>query len=167
MNEELIKGIAVVPGSFDPITLGHIDIVKRALEEYETVVLAIMINPKKNYMFTMEQRERIAKAALSEFPRARVITSEGMLWKLALDLNACAIVKGYRDEKDLAYEKEMAQFNFEHNPNAPTVLLRSADDLELVSSTIVRERIRNGEDLIKLLPQKAIDEINKIIIRHI
>ena len=167
MNEELIKGIAVVPGSFDPITLGHIDIVKRALEEYETVVLAIMINPKKNYMFTMEQRERIAKAALSEFPRARVITSEGMLWKLALDLNACAIVKGYRDEKDLAYEKEMAQFNFEHNPNAPTVLLRSADDLELVSSTVVRERIRNGEDLIKLLPQKAIDEINKIIIRHI
>ena len=54
MNEELIKGIAVVPGSFDPITLGHVDIVKRALEKYETVVLAIMINPKKNYMFTME-----------------------------------------------------------------------------------------------------------------
>ena len=167
MSEKLIKGIAVVPGSFDPITLGHVDIVKRALEKYETVVLAIMINPKKNYMFTMEQRERIAKAALSKFPRARVITSEGMLWKLALDLGACAIVKGYRDEKDLAYEEEMAQFNFEHNPNAPTVLLRSADDLELVSSTVVRERIRNGEDLKKLLPQSAIDEINKIIARHI
>ena len=165
MNENMIKGIAIVPGSFDPITLGHVDIVKRALEKYETVILAIMINPKKNYMFTMEERERIAKAALSEFPRAKVITSDGMLWKLALDLDACAIVKGYRDEKDLAYEKEMAQFNFEHNPNAPTVLLKSADDLELVSSTVVRERIRNMEGLEKFLPQSAIDEINKIISR--
>lgn len=167
MSEKIKKGIAIVPGSFDPITIGHVDIVKRALEEYETVFLAIMINPKKNYMFTMQQRERIAKAALSEFPRARVITSDGMLWKLALDLNACAIVKGYRDEKDLAYEKEMAEFNLAHNPNAPTILLKASDSFEDISSTVVRERLRNGEDLKRFLPDKAIDEINKIIAKHI
>lgn len=167
MSEQIKKGIAIVPGSFDPITLGHIDIVKRALEKYETVVLAIMINPKKNYMFTMIQRERIAQAALSEFSNVRVVTSDGMLWKLAFELNACAIVKGYRDEKDLVYEKEMAEFNFEHNPNAPTVLLKASDSFEHISSTVVRERIKNGEDLIKFLPAKAIDEVNKIIPRHI
>lgn len=161
------KKIAIVPGSFDPITSGHIEIVKRALENYDLVILAIMINPNKNYMFTMEQRERIAKAALAEFPRVNVITSSGMLWELALELNACAIVKGYRNEKDLAYEKEMAEFNLKHNPNASTVLIKSSEDFEHISSTRVRERIKNGEPLNNFLPQSAIDEINKIIVRHI
>ena len=167
MSEMKDKRIAIVPGSFDPITLGHIDIVKRAAKDYDTVILAIMINSQKKYMFTMQQRERIAKAALSDIPNVKVITSEGMLWQLALDVNACAIVKGYRDEKDLAYENEMAKFNLEHNPNAPTVLLRSSDNLENISSTRVREKILNGEPLDSLLPQSAIDEINKIILRRI
>ncbi len=167
MSEIVKESIALIPGSFDPITFGHIDIVKRAISDYDTVILAIMINPKKKYMFTMQQREQIAKAALSDFPNVKVITSEGMLWKLAFDLNACAIVKGYRNERDLEYEKEMARFNTEHNPNAQTVLLKASDELEFVSSTRVREKILNGESLTKLLPQAAIDEINKIIVQHI
>ena len=167
MSNTTKEKIAIVPGSFDPITFGHIDIVKRAAKDYDTVILAIMINPQKKYMFTMQQRERIAKAALSDIKNAKVITSDGMLWKLALDLNACAIVKGYRDEKDLVYEKEMAKFNLEHNPSAPTVLLKSSDELEDISSTRVREKILNGESLSAFLPQSAINEINKIIVRHI
>ena len=167
MNAPIKKRIALIPGSFDPITYGHIDIVKRALDEYDAVIVAIMINPNKKYMFTMQQRERIAKAALAEFPDVKVISSEGMLWKLALDLNACAIVKGYRNEKDLEYENEMARFNTEHNPNAHTVLFKSSEELENISSTKAREKILNGESLKKLLPDAAIEEINKIIVRHI
>ena len=73
MNAPIKERIALIPGSFDPITYGHIDIVKRALDEYDTVIVAIMINPNKKYMFTMQQRERIAKAALSEFTNVKVI----------------------------------------------------------------------------------------------
>ena len=167
MTDLLNKKIAIVPGSFDPITLGHIDIVKRAAKDYDEVILAIMINPQKKYMFTMQQRERIARAALADIPNVKVITSEGMLWRLAMELNACAIVKGYRNEKDLAYENDMAKFNFEHNPNAKTILLKSSDEFEDISSTRVREKILNGESLNALLPKKAIDEINKIIVRRI
>lgn len=162
-SESRIKGIAIVPGSFDPITYGHIDIVMRAAERYERVILAIMINPNKKYMFTMEQRKHIAEAALSGFERVEVITSEGMLWQLAEKLGACAIVKGYRNETDFAYETEMAEFNIQHNPNAPTVLLKADGNLNDLSSTYVRERIINGESIEGLLPKEAISEINKII----
>ena len=153
----------IIPGSFDPITYGHIEIVKQALARYDRIYLAVMINATKQYMFSMEERVAIAKAALSELDRVEVIASEGMLWKLAEDLRATGIVKGYRNEKDLAYEQEMAAFNLSHNPNAPTVLLRAPESMETLSSTLVRERLQNGESLKGYLPDNAIAEIEKII----
>ena len=165
--ETRINGLAIVPGSFDPITNGHIDLVKRALEKYDEVVLAIMINPTKKYMFTMEQRKDIAEAALSSLERVRVVTSDGMLWQLAEELNAVAIVKGYRNDVDLAYEKEMANFNLAHNPNAPTLLLKADDNLFDLSSTRVRERILSGQSLDGLLPREAISQINRIVPKSI
>ena len=95
---EKIKGVAIVPGSFDPITNGHIDIVKRAAELYEKVYLAVMINAEKSYMFSIDERKDIAKAALRGFEGVEVISSEGYLWKLAEELSAVAIVKGVRNE---------------------------------------------------------------------
>ncbi len=159
--------IAIVPGSFDPITVGHLDLVRRAAEDYDTVYLAVMINSQKQYMFTMEQRKQIAEAAVSGLDNVCVITSDGMLWSLAKELGACAIVKGYRNEKDLAYEESMAKFNREHNPEAETVLLKSNEELAEVSSTVVRAKILAGEDLHTLLPQAAIDEIYKILPRSL
>ena len=98
------KRIAIVPGSFDPITNGHIDIVKRAAAEYDTVYLAVMINAEKKYLFNIEQRTEIARAAMRELENVKVISSEGMLWQLAQKLNADAIVKGYRNQKDLSHQ---------------------------------------------------------------
>ncbi len=154
MNKEKIS-IAVVPGSFDPITYGHLDLVERALKQYDKVYLAVMINRDKSYMFTLEERTKIARAAVAPFPNVEVISSEGMLWELALKLNACAIVKGYRNDNDLAYEKKMAEFNKIHNPNAETILLESKLDLINVSSTVVRNRILQGEKLDDLMPSSA------------
>lgn len=161
------KRIAIVPGSFDPITVGHLDVVCRAAKEYDTVYLAVMINAEKSYMFTMEQRKRIAEAAVKGITNVVVITSDGMLWCLARDLGASAIVKGYRNEKDLAYEKMMAEYNQTHYPEAQTVLLKSDETLVNVSSTVVREKILAGDDLRPYLPKAAIDEIYKILPRKL
>ena len=113
-------------------------------------------------MFTLEERREIAKAALSKIENVEVISSDGMLWQLAKDLGAVAIVKGYRNEKDLAYEEEMARYNLAHNPNAPTQLLQSSEKLVSLSSTAVRERILSGLSLTGYLPEKAIALIEKI-----
>ena len=157
------KGIAVVPGSFDPITYGHIDIVKRAAEEYEKVYLAVMINSEKKYMFSLSERQQIAKTAVSELPNVEVIASDGMLWELARDLNACAIVKGYRNNVDLEYENKMAEYNYKKYPNAKTVLLRSDPKLENVSSTVVRNKLFVDGSIDDLLPKNVAVEINKIL----
>ncbi len=161
------KRIAIVPGSFDPITVGHLDLVRRAAQDYDVVYLAVMINAQKQYMFTMEQRKKIAEAAVTGIGNVIVISSDGMLWCLAKELGACAIVKGYRNNKDLEYEEMMARFNSEHYPPAKTVLLKSNESLVDVSSTVVRERILAGEDLHTFLPAEAIDEIYKIIPRKL
>lgn len=154
--------IAVVPGSFDPITNGHIDVIRRATELYDKVFVAVMINDQKKYRFTLEEREAIARAALEGIERVEVISSRGWLWELARDLGACAIVKGYRNEADLEYEQKMAEFNKAHNPDAETVLLKASDGLEDLSSTVVREKMLNDEQINGLLPDKAIELIKKL-----
>ncbi len=155
--------IAIVPGSFDPITYGHIDIVKRAAKQYDVVYLAVMINTQKEYMFSISERKQIAMAALADIENVEVISSEGMLWELAKELSASAIVKGYRNDKDLEYEINMAEYNKQHYPNAETILLKSNPCLINVSSTAVREKIQKSEPLTGFLPEAAIAEINKIL----
>ncbi len=157
------KSIAIVPGSFDPITYGHVDIAKRAADAYDIVYLAVMINDQKKYMFNMEQRKMIAEACFAEESNVSVISSDGMLWQLAQELCADAIVKGYRNEVDYEYEQKMAQFNYEHNPNAPTVLLKADEKLEELSSTVLRERISNGQPIDGYLPDKAVSMIYEFL----
>ena len=155
--------IAIVPGSFDPITYGHLSLVDQALKDYDKVYLAVMINPAKEYLFTLEQRKEIAQAALDGTERVEVISSDGMLWQLAQELAATAIIKGYRNDADLAYEQDMALFNAEHNPRAKTVLIRSSEELQTVSSSVVRQRLKEGSALSGFLPDKAIRVIERIL----
>lgn len=159
------EGIAVVPGSFDPITNGHIDIIKKAAKLYEKVYVAVMINSQKKYMFSLEQRKTIAERAMEEIAldNVTVISSSGWLWELAKELGACAIVKGYRNDKDLAYEREMAEFNEKHNPDAKTVLIKADEKMTELSSTVIRQKIIDGESLEEFLPTKAIEEIKRIL----
>ncbi len=159
--------IAIVPGSFDPITLGHLDIIQRAASEYDSVYVAVMINQEKRYMFTMEQRKRFAEAAVRDLSNVHVISSEGMLWQLAKELRACALVKGYRNEADLAYEQSMANYNKTHYPEAETVLLPANIEYEQISSTKVRAILTERGDLSPWLPQAVIDEIYRFLPRSL
>ena len=156
------EGIAIVPGSFDPITNGHLYIIQNAAASFEKVYVAVMINDQKQYMFTLEEREEIARVCLSDMDNVTVISSRGWLWELARDLGASAIVKGYRNETDLEYENKMAIFNKEHYPKADTILLKADDGLKTLSSTVVRQRLNSLESLDGLVPTKAIEYIKKI-----
>lgn len=156
--------IAIVPGSFDPITNGHLGIIKEAAARYGKVYVAVMINDKKQYTFTLEERTAIAIAAVGEIERVEVISSSGWLWELARDLGASAIVKGYRNEVDLAYERKMAEFNEAHYPKAKTVLIKAPEELKTLSSTLVREKIAAGESLEGYLPESAIKKIKEIML---
>lgn len=157
------KHIAIVPGSFDPITNGHIFVVKEASKLYDKVFVAVMINSDKQYKFTLEERKSIAESALKDIPNVEVISSDGWLYELANSLNADAIVKGYRNNVDLEYENKMAEFNRQHAPNTETVLIQSPSELSFVSSTLVREQLKNNLDIAELLPIEAIEEIEKIL----
>ena len=151
--------IAIVPGSFDPMTLGHINIIERASSLFDKVYVAVMINDKKKYMFSMEQRTEIARLSLSHLENVEVIYDDGMLADLAMRLGACAIVKGIRDDKDYLYEFEMAQYNYKRNPNAQTVFLPCDEGARDISSTVVRARLDKGEDISDIVSENAIEYI--------
>ena len=165
MSEKKYKA-GVVPGSFDPITNGHLDVIARAAELCDTVFVAVMINDAKEYMFTLTERQEIAEAACKGLDNVRVISSRGMLYELCRTLSAEVIIKGVRNETDREYELKMAEYNTAHNPDTKTLLLDAREELTSLSSTAVREIIKVGGELSGLLPEGAITEINKITTRR-
>ncbi len=153
---------AIIPGSFDPMTLGHKDIVERALKLFDRVIVAIMINPAKTGSFGFAERKRIAELTLSDIPEATVITADGYLADLAAALKACAIVKGVRNTEDFEYEQDMAVFNHDRNPITETVYLPSYGDIADISSTLARGLIASGGSLDGVLAPEAIEYIESL-----
>ncbi|MBE6702599.1 MAG: pantetheine-phosphate adenylyltransferase [Ruminococcaceae bacterium] len=137
--------LALIPGSFDPMTVGHLDIVKRALALYDEVVVAVMVNDQKTYAHSLRERTEMAELTVKDLERVRVVSSEGLLVDLFDQLGADVIVKGIRNERDRAYEEKMAEWNLSRNPRAVTIFLQAADDYEQINSTHVRELIKAGK----------------------
>ena len=152
---------ALIPGSFDPITNGHVDVIRRAAAMFDEVVVAVMTNdmrvyvadaPVKHYMFTMEQRQQLVALACQELENVWVIASTARLIDLFDAVDASVIVKGIRNETDYLYEQKHALWNRGHNPRAETLYLPADPTYDTVSSTRVRAAIQNGEPLDDLLP---------------
>lgn len=156
-----MKNLAILPGSFDPMTLGHLELVRRAAKEYAHLVIAVMVNPDKETRFTPEERVEIARRTVADIPQAEVLFDGGLLIDLYDRLGADAVVKGYRDYNDLAYERKMAAWNREHNRNFRTVLLRSEGPYATISSTEVRRRLDSGGDIRALVHPAALALIEK------
>ena len=149
--------IAIVPVSYDPITLGHLDVVERASKIFDQVIVAVMINDQKQYRFTMEQKTELAQVSCAHIPNVRVVADKGLLVDLVASVGACAIIKGLRSQKDFCYEQPMAYWNREHNPDAETLYLPCDKKYKRVSSTAVRRRLEEGKDLCGLLSPAAIE----------
>jgi len=139
--------LAIVPGSFDPMTLGHLDVVRYAARHYDEVVVAVMINREKQYRFDTETRLEIARRTVAELSNVRVIFDDGMLIDLYDRLHADVVCKGWRNEADYAYEMNMAEWNREHNPRFRTELIRAEEVHKHLSSTAVRQMLDSGESM--------------------
>jgi len=153
-----MKRIAVYPGSFDPITKGHEDLIHRSLEFVDQLIVAVAVNVSKQPLFSLEERVALIKAAVSD-ERVDVRSFEGLLAEFAKTVGAAVIVRGLRAVSDFEYEFQMALMNRNLAPKIETVFLVPAFDLTYLSSSLVREVARFGGDVSALVDpavQKAL-----------
>ena len=145
---------AVFPGSFDPITLGHYDIIKRSIPLFDEIIVAIGVNAEKKYMFSLEDRKRFIEEAFVHEPKVRVITYEGLTIDLCKKEQAEFILRGLRNPADFEFEKAIAHTN-RRLSKIETVFLLTAAKTSYISSSIVRDVIRNGGEYEMLVPDSV------------
>ena len=146
--------IAVFPGSFDPITLGHVDIIKRALPLFDKVIVAIGQNSQKQFLFSLENRIEWIKEVFKNEPKIEVDSYSKLTVRYCTEIGADFIIRGLRSTSDFEYEKSIAQFNKAMEP-VETIFLISEPSLSPISSTIVRDIIRNDGDPSRFLPKEV------------
>jgi pantetheine-phosphate adenylyltransferase len=151
----------ICPGSFDPITNGHVDMVLRAKKLFDTVYVVIMINSAKKPVFSEEERLDMCKKVFYEHPEIKVITCEGLLAELVKKLDACALVKGVRNNTDFNYEFELAAINRNIDSEIETVILPAKQEYTYLSSYMVREVGHYGGDISGFVPECISDYISR------
>ena len=152
--------IAICPGSFDPITLGHLNIIRRTSKIFDRVVVCIMHNAMKpNPMFTVEEKVDMCRRATERYPNVTVDWSDGLLAEYAKQFPGAVIVKGLRAASDFEYEFQMNLINKKINPELETMFLTASGKYTFLSSSVVREMAYYGADLTGLVPSELIEEI--------
>lgn len=151
-----MKRTAVFPGSFDPFTLGHENIVRRAILLFDEVIIAIGHNTNKNYYFPLDKRKAWIEAVFNGEPAVRVAVYNGLTVDFCKQQGAAFIIRGLRNTTDFEFERNIAQMNAAINNVVETVFIITAPQLAPISSTIVREIIHNGGDVSQFIPN-AID----------
>ncbi len=144
---------AVFPGSFDPITLGHIDIIDRALPLFDEIIVAIGVNAEKKTMWDLEQRLAFIEEALAGYDRIRIMTYSGLTAQFCLEQQANYILRGLRNALDFSYERSIAQTNARLS-GVESIFIISSPGTSHISSTIVRDIARHGGDYSQLVPFK-------------
>ena len=145
---------ALFPGSFDPLTLGHYDIIKRGIQLFDEVVVAIGINASKKYMFSLDERKKFIEHAFEGNPKVKVTTYQGLTVDFCREIEAEFILRGLRNPADFEFEKAIAHTNRKLS-SIETVFLLTASETSYISSSIVRDVIRNGGDYTKLVPHSV------------
>lgn len=152
---------AIYPGSFDPVTLGHLNIIRRAAACFDKVIVCVMVNSKKTGMFTPEERVELLKKSTRRFPNVEVDFSGELLAAYAKRRKARVVVKGLRAVSDFEQEVQMAVINRHLNPDLETMFLASSEKYTYLSSTIVKEMARYGANLAEFVPWEIVDDVNR------
>lgn len=154
--------VAICPGSFDPITLGHLNIIRRTAKIFDRVIVCVMLNStKKAPMFSIEERVDMARRVVERFPNVEVDTFDGLLAEYAKKYDGAVIVKGLRAASDFEYEFQMNLINKKINPALETMFLTSSEKYTFLSSSVVREMASYGADLTGFVQCEIIEEVEK------
>ncbi|MCQ2502009.1 MAG: pantetheine-phosphate adenylyltransferase [Lachnospiraceae bacterium] len=153
--------VAVYPGTFDPVTNGHLDIIRRAAELFDEVVIGVLHNSAKTPLFSVEERVKILEKATQDIPGIKVVSFSGLAVDFAKQCNAKVIVRGLRAVTDFEYELQMAQTNRIMAPTIDTTFLTTSLEYAYLSSTTVKEVARFDGDISKFVPEFVADEIHK------
>ena len=150
---------AIYPGSFDPITLGHLNIIRRASKIFDKVVVCVMVNSAKTPMFSREERVELIERTVKRLPNVTVDTSDVLLAEYAKRYDHAVLVKGLRAVSDFEKEAQLALINNKMNSNLDTVFLTSSEKYTYISSSVVKEMARYGSDLSKFVPREIIEDV--------
>jgi len=153
--------IAVFPGSFDPITKGHLDILQRAVPLFDEIIVAIGINSQKKYLFSLEERLDFIEATFENEPKVKTATYKGLTVDFCKSIGANYLVRGLRSSLDFEYEKPIAQLNNNLHPDIETIFLISQPGYGHISSTIIREIYKHDGNIAQFLPNAVWALLNK------
>lgn len=154
---------AIYPGTFDPVTLGHLDIMRRALALCDRLVVAVALNPAKNPLFPSEQRVRFIQESLQDLDRIVVVPFDTLLTNFAVTHQANIIIKGLRAVSDFEYELQMGLMNRNLNDSLETVFMIPSQEFSFLSSNFVKEIARHGGDITQLVPPSVQEGLSKLI----
>ena len=146
---------AIFPGSFDPITLGHVDIINRGVTLFDEIIVAVGENSSKDYMFSLEKRINFIKVKFKNNPKVRVMNYSGLTVDFCKEIGVDFIMRGLRNPADFEFEKDIALTN-RHLSKLETIFLLTSSQTSFISSSIVREIIKHGGDFKKLVPNSVI-----------
>ena len=152
---------AVYPGSFDPVTLGHLDVMKRSAVLVDELIVAVLQNNKKNPLFSVEERVNILKKVTKDISNIRVESFDGLSIDFVIECHAQFLVRGLRAITDFEYELQMAQTNRIMDPEIDTIFLTTSLEYAYLSSSTVKEVALYGGDISKFVPEEVVSEINR------
>ncbi|MEJ8553722.1 pantetheine-phosphate adenylyltransferase [Tepidibacter sp. Z1-5] len=156
-----MKKIAVYPGSFDPITKGHLDIIKRASKLFDKLIVGVLYNSSKNSLFTFEERVELIKEAIKDIDNVEVDSFTGLLIDYCNDKKVNAIIRGLRAVSDFEYELQMAQMNRQLNQDIETVILTTSTKYSFISSSLMKEVAKFKGDISELVPNNVSKAVYK------
>ena len=151
--------IAVYPGSFDPLSNGHLDIINRASKLFDKLYILVSVNPKKNYVFTDEERVNIVKKSTADIENVEVIASKSLVLDFARKVNACCIIRGLRNHNDFDAEMQLFQFNHTIEKEIETILLFPSANNLFLSSSSIKELVMFNSDITNYVPRVVKEEI--------
>lgn len=152
---------ALFPGSFDPVTNGHLDVIKRALLLFDKLIVAVSVNNTKSGLFSLEERKQLLIRACKDIPNIEVICFEGLLVQAVQKYNAAAVIRGLRAISDFEYEFQMAMMNRELNKACETIFLMPSPEYSFLSSRMIKEIASFGGDISTFVPTVVVDAIRQ------